>query len=140
MFDPSASGFSEKYASSLLSDKLHESFKTALTKKGISDVNTEEITSNINIKELKLSEIFVVIVFDLSDSQDHVTKLELPGVRMKKEGSTFIGLWITLGALAALLIIVFIVLKVKKKQSYGNINLPTDEMKLVDDDKDSTIN
>ena len=140
VFDPSASGFSEKYASSLLSDKLHESFKTALTKKGISDVNTEEITSNINIKELKLSEIFVVIVFDLSDSQDHVTKLELPGVRMKKEGSTFIGLWITLGALAALLIIVFIVLKVKKKQSYGNINLPTDEMKLVDDDKDSTIN
>ena len=138
VFDPSVSGFSEKAASSLLVDKVHNTFSPAAIKKGV--LNANEDTINTSVIDVKPSEIFVVVAFDLSDSKEHVTKLEIQGVTIKKEGASLIGLWITLAVIAVLLIAVFVVLKLRKKQLYGNVNLPTDEMKLVDDDKDSTIN
>jgi hypothetical protein len=138
VFDPSASGFSEKAASSLLVDKVQNTFSPAAIKKGV--LNADGDIINTSVTAVKPSKIFVVVAFDLSDSQDHVTKLEIQGVTIKKEGASLIGLWITLAVIAVLLIAVFVVLKLRKKQLYGNVNLPTDEMKLVDDDKDSAIN
>ena len=138
VFDPSASGFSEKAASSLLVDKVHGTFSAHAIKKGV--LYADRDTVNTLVRDIKPSEIFVVVAFDLSNSENHVTKLEIQGVTIKKEGASLIGLWITLAVIAVLLIAVFVVLKLRKKQLYGNVNLPTDEMKLVDDDKDSTIN